>query len=89
MDRDELHLRFAQLDGAVVSRDALERRLSAYPHDEALRRRSLVACEQVLRARAALYRCLMRQGWRPPPGVVRALLDDELLLDEPLGGAGG
>lgn len=89
MHRDELHLRFAQLDRAVVSRDALEHRLSADPRDEALRWRSLAACEQVLRARAALYRCLMRQGWRPPPRVVRDLLDDELLLEEPLGGAGG
>jgi hypothetical protein len=89
MHRDELHVRFAQLDRAVAARDVLERRLAADPHDDVLRRRSLAACEQVLRARAALHRCLMRQGWRPPPHVVRALLDDELLLDEPLGGAGG
>jgi len=89
MDRDELRVRFAQLDRAVASCDALERRLLAGAHDEALRRRSLAACEQVLRTRVALHRCLIRQGWRPPPGVVRALLDDELLLDEPLGGADG
>ena len=89
MDRDELHLRFAQLDRAVVRRDELERRLAADPDDAVLRRRSLNACEQVLRSRTALYRCLIRQGWQPPRSVVRSLLDDELLLDEPLGGAGG
>ena len=89
MHPDELHLRFAQLDRAVTWRDALERKVRAHPESEALRRRSLLACEQVVRCRTALYRCLIRQGWVPPSPVVRALLDDELLLDEPLGGAGG
>lgn len=89
MHEDELLLRFAQLDRALCVRDAFERRLRDHPRDVAVRIRSLDACEQVLRTRAGLYRCLIRQGWQPPSSVLRTMLDDELLVDEPLGPVGG
>lgn len=85
MDGEELFQRCASLEHAVTCRDTLERRLREQPHSASVRLRSLTACEQVLRARTGLYRCLIREGWQPPPHVVRAMLDDELLLDEPSG----
>ena len=89
MHPDELRLQITQLDRALSACDALERRLREQPESATTRAQSLQACEQVLRSRAALYRCLIRQGWQPPSSVVRAMLDDELLLDEPLGPVGG
>ncbi len=86
---DELLLRFTALERAVQARDSLERRLREHPRSAVTRTRSLVACEQVLRRRSALYRCLIRQGWDPPSAVLREMLDDELLVDEPLGPVGG
>lgn len=85
MDAEQLLERFRALDRAVARRDAVERRLREHPGSAVALRTSLCACEQVLRARAGLYRCLIRQGWQPPGDVVRAMLDDELLLDEPCG----
>lgn len=89
MDGSELLRRFAELERAVASRDALEHRLAENPSSELIRERSLAACELVLRRRTALYRALIRGGWVPPPRLVSELLEDELLVDEPLGGAGG
>jgi hypothetical protein len=92
MGCDELLSCFADLHSAVHERNALERRLRDMPGlraDDVIREQSLAACETVLVRRAALYRCLIRQGWTPPAAVVRDLLSDEVLLDEPLGSAGG
>jgi hypothetical protein len=89
MDEQELLSRFADLHRAVADRDALERRLRVHDGDPQLRALSLAACERVLQRRAALYRCLIRQGWNAPDDVVRHLLEDEALLAEPLGPAGG
>ncbi|HVM28018.1 MAG TPA: hypothetical protein VM433_10160 [Mycobacteriales bacterium] len=89
MGEGELLRRFAALHRAVADRDALERRLRVDPDDARLRELSLAACEQVLAHRSGLYRCLLRQGWTPPAPVVRHLLEDEALLAEPLGSAGG
>jgi hypothetical protein len=89
MGEDDLLLRFAELEHAVRDRDDLERRLRCTHGDADLRELSLAACERVLSRRTSLYRCLLRQGWTPPAGVVQHLLEDELLLGEPLGSAGG
>ncbi len=40
-------------------------------------------------SRFGLHRCLIRSGWRPPVQVERRLAEDEVLLGEPLGPAGG
>jgi hypothetical protein len=86
---DQLLMRFTEFDRAVHACDVLERRLREHPGSPTTRSRSLAACEQVLRSRSELYRCLIRQGWQPPSSVLRELLDDELLVDEPLGPVGG
>lgn len=85
----ELLSRFTALARAVEQRDALEQRLRTVGDDPNLRTLSLAACEQVLTRRAGLFRCLIRQGWTPPAPVVRDLLNDEILLSEPLGSVGG
>jgi hypothetical protein len=89
MGDDELLLRFAELERAVRDRDALERRLRDGGGDADLRELSLAACERVLSRRTGLYRCLIRQGWTPPAAVVRHLVEDEDLLGQSLGDAGG
>ena len=89
MADDELLLRSAQLARAVRDRDALEEQLERSPDDPLVRRLSLAACERVLERRSALHRCLIRQGWTPPPGVVRHLLEDEVIVREGVGGVGG
>ena len=89
MGAEELLRRFGLLERAVADRDDLERQLLADPSSELVRARSLTACELVLRRRTELYRCLMREGWVPPPRLVDEMLDDELLVDEPLGPVGG
>lgn len=89
MREDELLLRFAELQRAVRERDALEWRVRDAPDDEALQGLSLAACERVLARRTGLYRSLIRGGWTPPAAVVRHLLEDEVLLEEPLGSLGG
>lgn len=86
----ELLSRFTALARAVEQRDSLEEQLRSVGGDDRnLRTLSLAACEQVLARRAALYRCLIRQGWTPPAPVIRQLLNDEVLLGEPVGSAGG
>ena len=89
MGDDELLERFAHLHHAVLERDALERRWRRDHDDVQARVLSLMACERVVARRAALYRCLIRHGWTPPPTVVRHLLEDEVLLAEPVGDVGG
>jgi hypothetical protein len=88
MADDELLARFTALQHAVQERDDLERRLRQ-EHDAQVTELSLSACEQVLARRTGLYRCLIRHGWTPPPSVVRSLLEDEVILGESLGSAGG
>jgi hypothetical protein len=89
VDDDDLLLRFDELRSALRDRDLLEGRLREAGGDEAVRELSLTACERVLLRRVGLYRCLIRHGWTPPPPVVRQLLEDEAVLTEPLGSAGG
>ena len=43
---------------------------------------TLASADAVLTARAELVECLLRTGWRPPPGAVRTLKQDRLLLRE-------
>lgn len=43
---------------------------------------TLASADAVLAARAELVECLLRTGWRPPPGAVRTLKQDRLLLRE-------
>ena len=90
MEHDELLVLVADWRAAVAARDAYEERLrAAGADDEELRVVSLAACEAVLAARAQVFRCLIRGGWRPPRQVERRMLDDEVLLSEPLGPIGG
>ena len=80
-DRDAALLsRFWALHAAVVKRDGLEDRLRGGTADTVVLDRSLSAAEDVLSARAALYRHLMDQGWRAPEVVVRDLVFDEIVL---------
>ena len=79
--------RFWVLHTAVLRRDGLaSRRRAGVPEDPALDR-GLSAAEVVIEARASLHRCLIAQGWAPPPGVVRDLEHDELLLRAPVDSA--
>ena len=89
MGDDELVLRCVELQRALRDRDEQERRLRADHDDEQARELSLAACERVLSRRTGLYRSLIREGWVPPPRVVRHLLEDEVLLGEPIGEVGG
>ena len=89
MEQDELLVLVADWRAAVAARDAYEARLRETGDDDELRVVSLAACEAVLAARAQVYRCLIRRGWRPPVQVERRMLDDEVLLSEPLGPIGG
>lgn len=90
MVEDELLALVADWRAASAARDAYERRLrEAGGEDDDLRMLSLAACEAVLAARAQVYRCLIRSGWQPPVQVERRMLDDEVLLAEPLGPVGG
>ena len=89
MREDELLGLVADLRAATAVRDAYEARLRDAPEDEDLRALSLAACEAVLASRAAVYRSLIRSGWRPPVQVERHMLEDEVLLGEGQGPAGG
>ncbi|HWH29369.1 MAG TPA: hypothetical protein VNU26_10465 [Mycobacteriales bacterium] len=89
MADDELVALFAELAGALRDRDTLEAQLQRDPDDPLVRRLSLAACDRVLDRRNALYRGLIRQGWTPPPSVVRHLLEDEVIVSEDVGGVGG
>ena len=77
--------RFWSLHTAVLRRDGLDSRRRAGAADGLLVDRALTAAEVVIEARASLHRCLIAQGWAPPPGVVRDLEHDELLLSGPIG----
>ncbi len=83
-DRDhELLGRFWALHSAVIRRDGIEDRIrSGKDVDQELLDRSLAAAENVLQARTALYRHLMRSGWTPPEGVVKDLAFDEIVLSQ-------
>ena len=89
MGDDELVQRCAELQRAMRDRDEQERRLRRDLADAEARELSLAACERVLTRRTGLYRHLIRQGWTPPSSVVRHLLEDEVLLGEPIGDVGG
>lgn len=80
-DRDAALLsRFWTLHAAVIKRDGLEERMRGGAVDAGLFDRSLAAAEDVLTARASLFRHLMEQGWRPPDVVVKDLVFDEIVL---------
>jgi len=79
--------RFWTLHAAVVKRDGLEERMRGGLVDQGLFDRSLAAAEDVLLARAGLFRHLMEQGWRPPDLVVRDLVFDEIVLSATDGAA--
>ena len=68
---------------AVIRSDGLQAKLRVHAGDSDLLDRSLVAAEQVIEARAALYRGLMDLGWAPPPTVVDNLEHDVALLHLP------
>lgn len=88
MADDELLRLFAELARALRDRNTLEKQLQVHPDDPLLRRLSLAACDRVLLQRNALHRGLIRQGWTPPAGVVRHLLEDEDIVREGVGGVG-
>lgn len=68
---------------AVIRSDGLQGKLRQTPGDEGLLDRSLIAAEQVIEARAALYRGLMDLGWTPPPTVADSLRTDLEVLHLP------
>ncbi len=82
-DRDqELLSRFWEFHAALVRRDGLEDRIRAGDLDPSLLERSLPAAEAVIAARSRMYRCLMRQGWSPPPSIVQDLAYDDTVLSQ-------
>jgi hypothetical protein len=89
MHEDELLALVADLRVATAVRDGCEARLREHPGQDELRALSLAACEAVLAARAAVHRSLVRSGWRPPVQLERRMAQDEVLLGQPQGPAGG
>lgn len=75
----------AAYHAAVIRSDGLQGKLKDAPGDEELLERSLAAAEQVIEARAALYRGLIELGWTPPPMVVDNLAIDLEVLHLPGG----
>lgn len=73
----------AAYHAAVVRSSGLQDKLRSGAGTPDLLDRSLLAAEQVILARAALYRELMRLGWRPPDQVVADLRHDLELLPLP------
>ncbi|MCU1672193.1 MAG: hypothetical protein JWN77_306 [Frankiales bacterium] len=73
----------AAYHAAVIRSDGLQDKLRRGRGDEETLDRSLVAAEQVIEARAALYRGLMDLGWTPPPVVVDNLQTDIEVLHLP------
>lgn len=61
---------------AIIRSDGLRDKLKEGSNDPGLLDRSLVAAEQVIEARAALYRGLIELGWTPP-----SLIADNLRTD--------
>ncbi len=73
----------AAYHAAVVRSSGLQQRLRHEPGDTELLDRSLLGAEQVIEARAALYRGLIDLGWTAPPRVVVDLVHDSELLPLP------
>lgn len=68
---------------AIIRSDGLREKLKEGSSDPGLLDRSLVAAEQVIEARAALYRGLIELGWTPPSLVVDKLRTDLEVLHLP------
>lgn len=75
----------AAYHAAVIRSDGLQEKLRTSLGDADLLDRSLTAAEQVIEARAALYRGLMDLGWTPPDVVVDNLRTDLEVLRLPGG----
>ena len=75
----------AAYHAAVIRSDGLQSKLRDAHGDEELLDRSLAAAEQVIEARAALYRGLIDLGWTPPAVVVDNLATDLEVLHLPGG----
>ncbi|MCA1710748.1 MAG: hypothetical protein LC789_03540 [Actinobacteria bacterium] len=75
----------AAYHAAVIRSDGLQEKLRRGPGDENTLDRSLLAAEQVIEARAALYRGLIDLGWSPPAQVVDNLRTDIEVLHLPGG----
>lgn len=73
----------AAYHAAVIRSDGLQSKLRVVAGDAELLDRSLVAAEQVIETRAALYRGLMDLGWAPPATVIDNLEYDVELLHLP------
>jgi len=71
---------FAAYHAAVIRGSGLQQRLRNESGDADLLDRTLVAAEQVIETRAAVYRALMDAGWTPPPRVATDLVHDSELL---------
>jgi hypothetical protein len=83
--QDPLLPLLAGYHAAVIRSDGLQAKLRDNPADEGLHGRSLVAAEQVIEARAALYRGRIDLGWTPPPLVLDNLRTDLEVLHHPGG----
>jgi len=81
--QDPLLPLLAGYHAAVIRSDGLAGKLRATPSDDGLAERSLHAAEQVIEARAALYRGLIDLGWTPPPPVADSLRTDLEVLHLP------
>jgi len=68
---------------AVIRDEGLQALLRESAGDEDLLRRSLIAAERVIEARAAFRRGLIDLGWTPPADVLQDLQHDSALLDVP------
>ncbi|HVE97858.1 MAG TPA: hypothetical protein VNA12_01615 [Mycobacteriales bacterium] len=66
-----------------------DRRGAADPSSAERVRLEVEAAEQAILARLALYRCLVNQGWRPPPSVATVLDRDVTVVRMPVGSIGG
>jgi hypothetical protein len=75
----------AAYHAAVIRSDGLQEKVRRGAADQEALDRSLVAAEQVIEARAALYRGLMDLGWTPPALVIDNLRTDIEVLHLPGG----
>jgi len=82
--QDPLLPLLAGYHAAVIRSDGLVGKLRETPGDEGLAERSLHAAEQVIEARAALYRGLIDLGWTPPAPVAESLQTDLEVLHLPV-----
>ena len=76
----QLHTAIWAYHNAVQRRDGVESRLRRGELDAELYDRTLAASEAVLKARLALYRILIADGWTPPPPVLQDIHYDDSLL---------